>query len=149
MMTRHEIREEAFLLLFQMSVGKFEIGEIIEADVESFELEVNQTAVKLAENVYAKENELNAIIGHYSKTRAVSRIAVINLIIMRIALYEMIYDKDNVPPKAAINEAVELSKKYSDPSGTKFINGILDAYFNDKDKNKIFADVKNEGETEV
>lgn len=140
-MTRHEIREEAFLLLFQMQMSNFEIGEIVDSNVESFELEVNKTAIKLAEKVYDKKEELDAIIASFSKTRAVNRIAKVNIVIMEIALYEMIYD-DKVPPKVAINEAIELAKKYADATDTKFINGILDAYFNNKEDLSVTATEK-------
>ena len=70
--------------------------------------------------------ELDALVARYSPTRALDRIARVDLCILRVALYEMRYDKET-PESVVINEAVELAKRFSEPSSTRFINGVLGA----------------------
>ena len=130
-MTRREIREEVFLLLFQNEVGKTDINETAESCVEAFDMELNNEAKSLAEKIVSKYNELDSIIGKYSETRAVSRISKINLTILRIAIYEIIYCP-NIPDKVAANEAVELSKKYAEKKDSGFINAIIGSFIKDK-----------------
>ncbi|MBQ9898029.1 MAG: transcription antitermination factor NusB, partial [Ruminococcus sp.] len=73
------------------------------------------------------------IIAGYSKSRALSRISKLNLAILRIALYESIYD-DNTPMNAAISEAIKLSMVYTYQEDTSFINGVLGAFSRDSQK---------------
>jgi N utilization substance protein B len=66
-----------------------------------------------------------------------NRLAVIDRVIMRMAIIELLYFKD-IPPEVSINEAIELAKKYSTEKSDKFINGLLDAVFRKlKDENRI------------
>ncbi len=133
-MTRREIREGAFILLFEMQLNNLSLEETLEATIEAFELVENKDTLKIVTGVCEHIGEFDEIIGRYSPKRAVSRISKINLTIMRIALYELIYDK-NIPEKVAINEAVELAKKYADDSDKSFINGILDRFYKDNGQN--------------
>ena len=132
-MTRHEIREAALILMYQMLLTGDKAEELAEATTEAFEMPVNKSVMKLVENVTAHVEELDAVIGRYSPARAVERIARINLVILRIALYEMKYAED-VPAKVAINEAIELSKAYTEKNDSAFINGILNSYYHAEGK---------------
>ena len=67
---------------------------------------------------------IDAIINKYAKGWKTERMNKADLSILRLAIFEMLYD-EKVPVKVAINEAVELSKKYSSENGPAFINGIL------------------------
>jgi N utilization substance protein B len=78
--------------------------------------------------VAEKYEELDAIIGQYSVKRAVSRISEVNKTILRLALFEINYRSDRIPPKGAVNEAIELSKKYAEKQDSSFINGVLGNY---------------------
>lgn len=131
-MTRREIREEVFLLLFQNEMGNTDINETVESCVEAFDMELNNEAKALAEKIAAKFVELDEIIGKYSETRAVSRISKVNITILRLAVYEILYCP-NVPNKVAANEAVELSKKYAEKKDSGFINGILGSFIKDNE----------------
>jgi len=131
-MTRREIREEVFLLLFQNEMGNTDINETAESCVEAFDMELNNEAKNLAEKISAKYEELDNIIGKYSETRAVSRISKVNITILRLAIYEILYCP-NVPDKVAANEAVELSKKYAEKKDSGFINGILGSFIKDNE----------------
>ena len=90
-LTRHEMREAALLILFQMKLNPETLDEILEDCKESFEMEYNSQSVKLAKGVAEHEDELNGIIESYSPSRKLDRISYINLAIMKIALYEMKY----------------------------------------------------------
>ena len=74
--------------------------------------------------VSRNEEEINKLIeGNLKENWAIERISKINLSLLKIAIYEMVYEK--LPYKVAINEVVELAKKYSDEQAQAFINGIL------------------------
>ena len=81
------------------------------------------------------KDELDEIISGYSRSRAISRISKLNLAILRIALYESIYD-DNTPMNAAISEAIKLSMTYTYQEDTSFINGVLGAFSRDRQKSE-------------
>ena len=91
---------------------------------------VNDQVRELVDGTLAHAEELDGIIAQYSKTRALNRIPKLNVAILRIALYEILYD-DGTPQNAAINEAVELAKNYTYQEDVGFINGLLGAYARD------------------
>ena len=130
-MTKHEIREAAFIILYQMETTSRTSEEIAEITSEAFEMPVNKAVLTLADSVWSKKEELDEVIGKYSPSRAVTRIAKVNLTILRIAIYELMFSGDSVPPKVAINEAIELSKAYADKNDKAFINGVLNSCFKD------------------
>ena len=130
-MTKHEMREAAFIILYQMELTGQTAEEIAETSNEAFELPVNKAVLRLAQSVWEKKDELDAAIGKYSPSRAVARISKVDLAILRIAAYELMFDGNNVPPKVAINEAIELSKAYAQQNDTAFINGVLNSLFKD------------------
>ena len=123
---RSEVREGAFLILYQMLFGTTP-EEIDELNSEAFDMAKNEQTDEIVNGVIEHNDEILQVIAKYSKTRSVQRIAKVNLVILKIAIYEMKYS-DRVPNAAAINEAVELSKKYSLKSDSSFINGILNSY---------------------
>ena len=129
-MKRSEVREAAFLLGFEKIFSADTSDEIIDAAYEVDEFEINEDAEKLFKAVAEKTEELDGIIAEYSKKRQVSRIPKVSLAILRIAIYEMIYD-DKVPVNVAISEAVILAKGYSYAPDVQFINGLLGAYAKD------------------
>ena len=76
--------------------------------------------------VWSKQTELDEALGAFSRNWRVERMGKVEAAILRLALFELMYRPD-VPAKAAINEAVELSKLFGDEASRPFINGILDA----------------------
>ncbi len=134
-LTRREVREGAFIILYQTLFGQTP-QEITEADEEAFGLARNYETDAIVRGVLAHDEEITGIIAKYSTTRSVARISKVNLVIMKIAIYEIKYD-DKVPGAAAINEAVELGKKYAYKQDCGFINGVLNSYLeeieNDRD----------------
>ncbi|MCL2638606.1 MAG: transcription antitermination factor NusB [Oscillospiraceae bacterium] len=133
-LTRREMREAAFLLLYQVEAaggGKEDLSVITLDCVEMFGLVLNSASVKLAEGVLDNKDALDSIIEKYSQTRKVGRIPRINLTIMRMGLYEMDFMPE-IPDKVAMNEAIELSKDYAYEPDSKLISGLLGSYYKDK-----------------
>ncbi len=124
-LSRPEVREGAFLILYQMMFGTTP-EEIDELNAEAFDMAKNEETDEIVKGVTEHDEELLGLIAKFSKTRSVARIAKVNLVILKIAIYEMKYC-DRVPDAAAINEAVELAKKYSLKADSGFINGILNS----------------------
>jgi N utilization substance protein B len=79
----------------------------------------------LVEGVYTNLDQINTIIQDHSQHWKISRIAVVELSILQLAMYEMVHT--DIPLKAAINEGIELSKTFGDSKSRGFINGILDS----------------------
>ena len=124
-LSRREVREGAFIILYQTLFGQTP-QEITEADEEAFGLARSHETDLIVNGVLSHDEEITGIIAKYSTTRSVARISKVNLIIMKIAIYEIKYD-DKVPGAAAINEAVELGKKYAYKQDCNFINGVLNS----------------------
>ena len=131
---RRRGRESAFGFLYAMSFADIDDGPGLK---RSFDLcpkgeedqvpqEVADFAWELVQGVFGKRDELDKLINDYSQNWKLSRIARVELAILRLSLFEMIYSPD-IPLKVAINEAVELSKRYGDENSRSFVNGILDA----------------------
>lgn len=124
---RRKSREIALQCLYQVDQG----GETEDAvEIIRSHFEVNDRSVpyvrELVEGINTHLDELDGILNKYSRHWRVNRMAVIDRNLLRIAAYEMLY-KDEVPGSVAINEAVEIAKRYSSDDSAAFINGILDA----------------------
>jgi len=125
-MKRNEMREQAFFLSFEsLFSSNDEINELIELYSENV-MPVCDYAKEVFSGISEKKNEFNELINSFSKSWKVSRLPKTTLAILYVALYEMEY-VDSVPENVAINEAVELAKKYSSTDDASYINGILGA----------------------
>lgn len=128
-MTRRELREHIFILLFRVEFNSIE--EMPDQMKMYFE-EIDQPAKEKDENyiqekakkVFDKLPELDEFINDKAEGWNISRMGKIELAIIRLAIFEMKYD-DEVPTGVAINEAVELAKKYGQEESGSFVNGIL------------------------
>ena len=92
--------------------------EIIDPDIMAY-------AKAIVDGVQKNFKIIDEKISQYATNWQLKRMAVIDRNVMRIGLFELQYTTD-IPPKVAINEAVELAKKYGDLESSKFVNGILD-----------------------
>lgn len=88
----------------------------------------------LFETVSAHKDEADEYISKYAKGWTVSRISKISLAILRCAICEILYSED-VPAGAAINEAVEIAKRYEEPETVSFINGVLGSFYRGEREN--------------
>lgn len=125
-MNRIKEREQAFFLIFQNQFSAISDDDGISLYSENVE-EVGEYAKEVYRGVLEHKDELDEIIASFSNGWKLNRIPKVNLSILRFAVYEMKYNND-VPDSIAINEAVELAKKYSGKEDSAFINGILGAY---------------------
>lgn len=93
---------------------------------------------KLVSGIIKKIKELNSIIEKAAPEWPLDKIAIIDRNALRIGLYELLYaNPEEVPPKVAINEAIEISKNFGGPNSGKFINGVLGTVYKqigDKEK---------------
>ena len=86
----------------------------------------------LLKGVLEKREEIDEIIQKAAPEWPIDKISVSDRNILRIGLYELLYgDRDDVPPKVAINEAIELSKSFGGENSSKFVNGVLGAVYKD------------------
>jgi N utilization substance protein B len=128
-MTRSTIREHIFKILFRTEF--YDNSEEFKQQVEYYLDELGDTK---EENIsYIREKtldvadrlgEIDEIINTYSEGWSTNRLGKAELAIMRLAVYEIKFD-DEIPNSVAINEAVELSKKYGGDSSSSFVNGVL------------------------
>lgn len=131
-MKRQRSREIAMELLFGMEISKNSYDETIEMFVEDYEMDlktIDLDYIKLVikavtENKEAIDERIKASLVNWK----IERISKVNLSILRVAVAEMMFVED-VPEVVAINEAVELTKKYSDEKSVSFVNGVLDKAF--------------------
>ena len=126
-MTKRQCRENAFLILFEASLRDDAPEELYRAAEEVGEIEVTSQVRALVEGVLAHAEEIDSIISSYSPKRAVSRIPRINLILIRMAIFEIMHIPQT-PVNVAVSEAVGISQKYTYQEDTAFINGVLGAY---------------------
>ena len=125
---RSEIRESAFLLIFEKLFRQDEeLDDIFMSAMEVNEITVNDDVKKLVEGVCDKQEEIDGIIGKFSNKRTVERIPKINLAILRLAIYEAMYE-ESVPVNVAISEAVALAGKYALEPDVSFVNGVLGSF---------------------
>lgn len=127
---RREVREAAFLLSFEMLFRDDSLEDIFESAYEINEINIDEEVENIVNNIYVKQSELDSIISKYSDKRTLNRIPKINLAILRLAIYEALYD-DKVPVNVAISEAVSLTQKYAQEPDIAFVNGVLGAFSKD------------------
>ncbi len=134
MRKRTRSRELALQMLYQAELAQAEELETLfsgfwerleEAKTPADEPEVREYAEKLVRGVIANATAIDQSIERFAKNWDVRRMAYVDRNILRMATYEMCYT-DDVPVKVAINEAVELAKRYGEDDSSKFVNGILD-----------------------
>lgn len=121
-MTRKEQREQAFCLVFQDLFNNEEALETYEENIAK----IGDYSKELFGGVISNKDNLDEIINKYSKGWKSRRLPKVNLAILRLAVYEIMF-VDEVPDGVAVNEAVELAKTYSGEGDYSFINGILGA----------------------
>ena len=132
MRKRTRSRELALQILYQVDLRKDEIDEFVAdfwenqtASDDTLDDSVMEFSTTLVEGTLKNLVQIDEYITSYAENWQLSRMAVIDRNIMRMGVFELLY-LEGMPPKVAINEAVELAKKYGDTESGKFVNGILD-----------------------
>ena len=87
-------------------------------------------ALNLLKNIVERWKELNNLITKHASEWPLKQISIVDRNILRIGIYELKYEQD-IPPKVAINEAIELAKNYGGDNSSKFVNGVLGTIYNE------------------
>ncbi|MBV8213547.1 MAG: transcription antitermination factor NusB [Verrucomicrobia bacterium] len=126
---RREGREAAVQLLFHWDMNVRQPLE--EADLDGFwqlrtaNQATKEFATRVAAGVIAEQGTIDEKISRYTANYELKRISAVDRNILRVAIYEMIFCND-VPPIVAINEAIDIAKKFGTEESGKFVNGVLD-----------------------
>lgn len=128
-MTRRELRENTFKMLFRKDFyEETELEEQFALFVDSFENPIEEKDKAYIHDrtteIFSKIEEIDQAINDISEGWKTTRMSKVDLTIMRLAYYEMKMD-DDIPVSVAINEAVELAKKFGGDDSPSFVNGIL------------------------
>ena len=133
-MKRTETRELAFRLIYSIEIQKEMDEEQVKLFMQGNGIEekaeidyINEIFAGIKEN---KEEIVNLIQNNLKEKWSVDRISKIDLAILKVAIYELVFSK--LPYKVVINEAVELAKKYGDDNSKSFVNGILASIVKEK-----------------
>ena len=134
--TRRQAREACFKILYQIEI----LEETWVQTAESYWLNtpkvsdsVKKFTMELVEGVCGKIGDLDKFIIQKLENWKFERVALVDKIILRMGIFEILYRED-IPDSVAINEAIEIAKKYSDSASSKFVNGILDKVSKTKQK---------------
>lgn len=124
-MNRSELREIIIKILYQVYIYKeknidFSVNDLIKEQLDR----KNEFVENSINGVIEKQDEISSVANKYMKDWNIDRISKVDKAILSLAIYELLYTE--TPDVVAINEAIELSKKYSDEKVTKLINGTLD-----------------------
>ena len=127
---RRRSRELAIKVLFHLEFSNDDPAGAFELICNNFGApeEIKAFSQELVEGVCAHREEVDELLSKASQHWRLERIAKVDRTILRMALYELLYRVD-IPPKVAINEAVDLGKKFSSEESGAFINGILDKIY--------------------
>ncbi len=135
MSNRHLSRTIAMQALYQWDFNgqkEKDIKGLLKKCMQEFapDFEDDQFAYKLVKGVIDNLKEINEQIVNYAPEWPLDQITNVDRNILRIGVYEMLFNKD-IPDKVAINEAIEIAKAYGGEASGKFINGVLGAIFKD------------------
>lgn len=123
-MTRHEAREVAFIIIFEKSFQPEDSLEmLLESAAQSEFFEVNTFVKTTVSSVFEHLGDIDAKVEQYLVGWSGERISRVAKAVLRLAAYEILFS--DVPDGVAINEAVEITKKYSVQDDAKFVNGVL------------------------
>lgn len=123
-MTRHEAREVAFIIVFEKSFNEdAQIDEIIDYAAESEFFEVDKFVTRTVKKVFENIEEIDKTIEDNLVGWSAKRISKVARAVLRLACCELLFSE--VPVGVAINEAVEITKKYSVQEEASYINGVL------------------------
>ena len=141
MVNRHFARRIALQTLYQwdfMNEGKDEVKNSAERTIKEFapEFDEDTFVMDLVFGVIKNQKEIDAFIKKYAPEWPIEKITMIDRNILRLGVYELKFSmkegKSTVPPRAVINEAIELAKAFGSGSSGKFINGVLGTLYKDK-----------------
>ena len=133
---RKEAREYVLSLLFETEFKTEDrIEEVFAISVESREIPTDDYIKRAYFGVYENQETIDGLLGAHSNGWKTHRLTRLSRSIMRLAVYEMLFEED-IPYSVSINEAIELTKKYDDPKARAFVNGVLNSVKNELEAKK-------------
>ena len=132
---RYKEREFALQILYACEFNSDPWREQMDRLEENSQIQITNYINELIATYQDNKNDFDQEIIKKLKNWEFSRVAVIDRVILRMAIAEILFFQD-IPPEVSINEAIELAKKYSTAQSGKFINGLLDAIFKQLSKEK-------------
>jgi N utilization substance protein B len=125
---RRKAREETLRILFRLEFENKQIEKTLNQYWESKKTseEIKEYSTWLVNGIITDQAKIDNIIQQVSKHWRISRMALVDRNILRMAVFELLYE-ENIAPAIVINEAIEIAKKYSGDEAATFVNGILDA----------------------
>lgn len=136
-MGRKQAREGTMKVLYQMELNKDYSERALSTYLDNFNFDdlereyILDAIEKIGENLESIDNSIKDNLQGWE----IDRLAKIDLSVLRIAIYEILYRKD-IPVQVSINEAIEISKKYSTEDSFRFINGVLGGFVRNINKSK-------------
>ena len=155
---RHLSRSIVLQSLFEWDFNGHEdvaIEEILKRNAEEFAPGVGDISfVKgLSESILSKRGDIDTIIEKAAPEWPIDKISIVDRNVLRIGLYELLFaERDEVPAKVAINEAIELGKTFGGENSGKFVNGVLGAVYKEigePGKDEVTAKKKNQGKIDI
>jgi len=127
---RRKAREIALQVLYQIDISDTDTKEAIELYWNNFEASesAREFSTQLIMGTMENIEEIDTSIRNCSEHWSLERMAKVDKNILRMAVYELIYCRE-IPPKATLNEAIDLGKDYGSENSGSFVNGILDALY--------------------
>lgn len=131
---RRRAREAALQMLYQADIGQLTIADAVRihdvmgADAVVLADDAREYAEQLARGTWHARTTLDGYIAEATRNWRVERLAVIDRLVLRLAVHEML-DHPATPPRVVIDEAIELTREYSGEEAAKFVNGVLDGVF--------------------
>ncbi|MBM7607154.1 N utilization substance protein B [Lysinibacillus composti] len=124
-MKRHEARQKALQVLFQLDNIELTVKEAIEHVLD--EEESDSFFEGLVNGTIEKKEEIDAVLAEKLENWSLSRLPKIERTVLRLALYELLY-MEETPNRVVLNEAIELCKTFGDEKSSKFVNGVLSKF---------------------
>ena len=133
MKNRSELREIIMKVIYQTYIldktnNEYNINDLIK---EQLEIE-NEYVNTCVEGIIKNQKEINELANKYMNNWTIDRLNKVDKAILSLAIYELMYT--DTPSVVSINEAIELSKKYTEEAVTKMINGVLDKIYHEEEK---------------
>lgn len=140
MSSRHLARSIVLQSLYEWDFSRdknLKLRDILDKNMKEFGpgLEEGDFINKLAEGVLKHQERIDKIIEKSAPEWPINQITIVDRNVLRMGIYELLFgDKKEVPPKVAINEAIELAKNYGGESSGRFINGVLGTIYREMEK---------------
>ena len=124
---RRRARDLAFKTLYEVDISGHRPGEVLARLAEELSIDpiVLRYASALVSGVVTHRREIDARIARYAPQWPVNQMAAIDRNLLRVGIYEAVYNSTTIPVGVAVNEAVELAKRYGSDASSRFVNGVL------------------------